>query len=847
MTVTTTTFVDNSAQTLSSKSFKITISGELTSANILTAVDNAIKGATYGWTLYDQVNNHVPGSTTATGALLSGSGNATSPMTLFVYRTLNVDATTYKYLLLRWDSIKMAFWTSTCESYTNGSGGAAATGARVIGNESWTSNGSWLQHYDIKDCFIWVSVSPRHIAIWPFIKNEPGLWTGVFEFERVASEDIATPTYPCFAWTCSAMIGAPHGNLTNIISRAMFAFPRTPDGLTGASAAQVFAPVTSRGMYPPQYPSGTFTIATDVNLLHLGSYYNMTYGWDTSSAKAVASPVAADAIIKSMPFGRIYAMSVTKPIGSYLDTINMSLDTSGGWASATTGSITSADVAILPMNGGWEGGATPLTYGAQKMAVPVTSIAITSSTRGFGKTIAIGDTIWAAHGEQVAGIGGVYTWAMSSASTQPVRVYPVTGTENPQGILDIVFDGLRTIYASTYYGLVKIDTETLAATKLTFPNTSGSGLTVTTTAASGPITAATISAAGSGYLGGQTGTLYFSLVPTTGTVYALLSIGVTGGVPAGAITVVFGGAGYTTAGSATATIAMMGSGYLGIDNTYVYASSSRVMIRPSITMIDRATFGTPTLRYELGGSAQTSNADGLEVTVATAFATPTPTYQGTCIFWTQAGTTSATLMRVGSFTSSTGVYLLNRAHVLAPTSATFNEYNVTTIYMDPTSADLWMIVNEVTNGNIYALAPATLATTLSTITWTSNATAGNLYSSRLPTITAGTPDYLGDLGFVPWRGMFFVFPKGRFLTSTFNSRIQLSAPMGATIGNPLYLGQALGTPIATTTIMGDQMNIIATTGARVHGASGLQLFYSSGGYSLYTSSGNVTGRILIKG
>ena len=101
MTVTTTTFVDNSAQTLPSKSFKITISGELTSDNILTAVDTAIKGATYGWTLYDQVNNYVPGSTAATGAAGSGSGNTASPMTLFVYRHLNVDGTTYKYFLLR--------------------------------------------------------------------------------------------------------------------------------------------------------------------------------------------------------------------------------------------------------------------------------------------------------------------------------------------------------------------------------------------------------------------------------------------------------------------------------------------------------------------------------------------------------------------------------------------------------------------------------------------------------------------------------------------------------------------------------------------------------------------------
>ena len=433
---------------------------------------------------------------------------------------------------------------------------------------------------------------------------------------------------------------------------------------------------------------------------------------------------------------------------------------------------------------------------------------------------------------------------MNSGSTQPVRVYPATGSDDPQGVLDIVFDGLRTIYASTYYGLVKIDTETLAATKLTFPNTAGSGLTVTTTAASGPITAATLSAAGSGYLGGLTGTLYFSL-STSGN-YALLSIGVTTGVPAGAITVIYGGTGYTTAGTATATIGLMGSGYLGIDNTYVYASSRQVALRPSITAVDRSTFAV-TSRYDLGGVGQTSSPDtGLEVVVATAFGTPTPLYQGECAFWTTAGTTLSTLLRYGSFTASTGVFVYNRQHPLAPTSATLQEYNVTTIYNDPAGSGLWLFSGDLTNGTLYSLS-STLVATATAVTWTTSGTAANVHSSRLPTITAGTSDYLGDLNVVPWKGLFFISPKGRYQSSAYHTRYQISAPMGATIGNPLYLGQATATSILTTTIMGDQMNTVATTGARVYGASGLQLFYSTGGYSLYTSSGNVTGRILIKG
>lgn len=420
MTVTSASYTTNSV--------KITIDNELGSTNIMANVDVAI--TTLGWTQYDVVDFTV-----------------FTPIKTYVYRCLNADGSTYKYFIIRWNVIECRFYTSTCENWT------LATDSPV--NECWTGSGAFPQGYDIKDSFIWVSATNRHIVIWSFIKNEPGIWTGVMEFERVASEDTAANGMPCWAWTNSLIIGTPWGEAANnTTSEIMFAFPRTADSYTGAAAAIVYAPVTSRGMYPPAYPSGTVAITVDVNLLHLGSYYNIAYGWDT--AKTLLSPISVDGIFKSMPFGRAHNFSVTKPIGGFLDTTMANVDATGGWAS---GSGVSTECVILPMNGGCEADSA---YAAGKMAA-VYGQTLSVITAG---TVAIGDNVW------MAASDGIRFWAMTSGQGgSSTLIY-----SNASGVQDIIFDGERTIYGSISTGLVKIDTETLVATTLTTIAAGGSYL-----------------------------------------------------------------------------------------------------------------------------------------------------------------------------------------------------------------------------------------------------------------------------------------------------------------------------------------------------------------------------------
>jgi len=406
MTVTNTSYTTNS--------FKVTVTSELGSTNIISGVDTAI--TSLGWTQYDVI-----------------ATTTYSPITTYVYRVLNYDATTYKYFIIRWDTIKLCMYTSTCESWNNST--------HVATNESWTNCGAFPQFYDIKNSIILISATSRHIVIWPFILGEPGMWAGVFEFERVAVEDTVSLAVPCFAWTNSLMLGTAWGKAAdNTQSQYMLAFPRTADGATGAIAVAKYGTVTNKGMFPPAFATGTVSI-TDTNSGHLGSYYNMTYGWDPT--KIPASPISAEAIGKSMPLGRMYDVGITKPIGNPLDTTYMTIDSTGGWPSS---SGANTECILLPLNGGSElssnsnGGVMTTNYAT--LGGPVTKI------------IPIGSLMW------IATTAGVYTWDMGSAAGS-------SGTSIISGVItDIIFDGQRSVYAATATGITKIDTETLATVSL---------------------------------------------------------------------------------------------------------------------------------------------------------------------------------------------------------------------------------------------------------------------------------------------------------------------------------------------------------------------------------------------
>ena len=466
MAVTNTQFANNT--------YKVAISGELSgSNNVIAGVNTAI--TTLGWSLWDAIDQ-----------------TTYSPLATRVYRRLNADGTTYKYVILRYDTLRLKINLSCAEAFDETT--------HVATNESWHNDGCFYHGYDLRYSFIIVNATQRHLLLQTYILNEPGHWAGVFEAERVAGEDISSNSAPNFFYTNSLMFGTPYGidnTRTSNTSMIMMAFPRTPDGLVNEFAAAVYAPTTSRGMWPPYYPSGNtgnvgmntvFTTAnTDMNALHLGSWwlnigsgaYNVSssaaysrqggvWGWDDSELPM--SPVSVDAIRKHMPFGRVYDIGITRPIGGQLDTTYFTANTAGGWPD-NTGSNT--EFLLMPLNGGLEQWYSN-NYSAAVGFMPPPSTVANAGIRVawsnnnnvvYSTLTTVGNNVWAAANN------GIWIWNQNAGTnTTSNLVY-----FNSNGVFDLMYDGARSVYGTTNVGLIQIDTESFATNTITSSNMTNQG------------------------------------------------------------------------------------------------------------------------------------------------------------------------------------------------------------------------------------------------------------------------------------------------------------------------------------------------------------------------------------
>lgn len=912
-------------------SVRVVISNEVTYANILTQMNTAITGL--GWTLWDSVDNWIPGSPISFTATISGtamtvsavsagalavgqtvlgsgvtsnsvitvaptsqltgaytlsqsstvssatamsvmSSNA-SPMFLRVYRAINADASTYKYCIIWYDIRKQAFWTGTCESWD-------ATN-HVATNLAWNNNGSFVQNYDIKDSYIWVSATARHIVIWPFVTGEPGLWTGVFEFERTAPEDTVANAAPCWAWTNSVIIGTQFsdGTISQHISpsKTMFAFPRTQDGLTGAAAAGTYAPVTNRGSFPPSYPSGTvthggasffgyiglfnnestpntvltvqtmnagtitvgslirgpgvvpgtrivsfgtgtgqggtynvniaqqcgnffsgfvstaqmvpMTSGADPHLMHLASAHTAQYGWagatsDTSFRsveRSFVSPISVDAIGKNMPFGRMYNVSVTKPIGSALEVAQTTLDSSGGWASSTG---SAGDTVILPMNGGsvfptFFSGFTS-THQAQNNRVHNIRI---NTPASFYRTFLLGDYLYASCYATTAN-GGIWRISISAILTptalnalfNPATVLsPMAPTwtqiyQNTLGVADMIFDGERSIYASVSSGqnIVKIDTETFAASVLAITNST------------------------------------------------------------------------------------QGQDSLSIDNKYLYITGLRTTAFSNVAIVDLSSFtqvstfiaGFQSATYGYMVSSVMSNYSGhlymLQINHAANGAPPYTSYVYTVA--------SSTGTAIPVTTNANNAYANLTAVNGGFHAGTINTSGSHALYMDPTTSTVYYVKNEGQTAFINAItsrvSPAVNPTAISTISYVTSSTGisqnpgYNAVTSFLSTVMYFQGFIKGRMYFKPgWNGM------------NFFSRVILSDPNNTTSGNT-----TIGTSPQATFTSGFSAYWLENYGAQNMMTNGprmcvpapaySQVHFMKNIYSMHSTEGEVTARLLIK-
>ena len=786
MTVTTSAYTTNSVQ--------ITISNETNSNSIISAVDATI--VSLGWTQFDVVNT-----------------TAFNPITTYVYRALNADGTTYKYCIIRWDTVKLVFYISCAEDWSSS----------TPVNECWTGGGAFVHGYDLITSSILVSASVRHFMIWPYINNQPGLWSGIWEFERVAGED--NTGVPCFAYTNSLMIGTPWGQTLNTFaSNICFAFPRTADGFFGPAAASIYAPVTNRGMMPPAFPQTGYVpgavasvITGDPNQLHLASYHNVTYGWNTLAS--IVSPISVDATTKSMPFGRAFNWGVTKPMGAGLDTTTVTGDSVGGWPA---GSGTGTNYLLLTMNGGAEADAG-FTAGKSVLTTGTAASVIIS------KPIQIGTTVW------LAASDGIRTYDINSGTGGPTTLR----LANASGIQDIVYDGQTLVYGSTVNGVVRVNINTFTASSITsiVPGTSYLGIdnkyvyAVSRSASTTPTC----------YMINRSTFTVNAGVYTLGTALTVASgFGVP--VPSYTTGTVFLA---TQPGSTSANLLRIAS--FNADNgTQISIANNPRSGAASVNHSD-----CPTSFY----LDQTSN----RLFCATSTAT------NGLIFEIAQSTlaTAGTVATFGAITTGTGysngTYLnVRMTHVSGPVPYQTPVVNITVASGGVSSVALvagrgglgvatTTVLGAPTSvigaGSGFSIPVATLA---ATPTFTTGAT-GAILQSHLNLATAA--DFRGDLQITPFRGTHIISPRqvGR-VQASYATKVNFAHPNTATPGQPRTI---FSNAISATTFPGGFSAGQSTNGVYLVSTNWLSATSNfigvvSGVYTLNNIAGTGTGRILLK-
>lgn len=396
-----------SATTLGPNTRQVSAYGTYSADAIIRAVDDQIQAL--GWEFYDVVNN--------------------STVTM-VYRCLNKDGITYKYVAFLWDKSRWKVTQISMESWD--------ISTQTITNECWNNYRSdGIHGFNVMNCDIILYGSPRHLGMMTYLQGNNSVWSMCVEMEREAAEDTAVGAVPCWGMTYG------HKFLLYSSSVAKFDFiavPRTKNGFTGTNAAQYWTQLTSIGAWGRLGSSNSrFS-----HFFHSAetTWRAATYGWDTAKKlithlKPLHDSGTTDAVIT--PYGRIFMLKAAPPMGGIMDKVAVPVDAEGWF----TAGGTDTDHWMLPSN--YTGGSNMLS-GVAPTYPTVTSWATGNTLNGGCYT---GDCMYLATG------AGIYKLNVSSGAGGMVA-----GTS---GIYyDTVFDG-RYVYGSSTTGVTRVDTKNLDA------------------------------------------------------------------------------------------------------------------------------------------------------------------------------------------------------------------------------------------------------------------------------------------------------------------------------------------------------------------------------------------------
>ena len=301
-------------------------------APILATVDGTSAGsttATANTPLVIVDGTDLPGGTPATH--LSESHIYTQ-----VFRSLNADGITYKWLVLRYNTTKMEVNSTTCEYWLRPGDWDPKTGAiavrHTVQNEAFTYFDAAPVGYNLTDCDFLVMVSPRWCILHSFLNGpEPGLWSGVVESKREDVLDTAVANNPCWGWMASTLptLGAKalNGRPLADTDHTLWSMPRVKNGQTGIDAAMKWGASYANTSHPH------FLDTTKAAFIYfLGSRENrfINSGWDSSRKSAMPiKPLYDYAGSAMVNYGTIYGMKIMAPGGVNMDKVVAYVDAQG--------------------------------------------------------------------------------------------------------------------------------------------------------------------------------------------------------------------------------------------------------------------------------------------------------------------------------------------------------------------------------------------------------------------------------------------------------------------------------------------------------------------------------------
>lgn len=425
------------SSSIGSNTIQISASGLTnTFAEFASAVSDAIIGVSVqfrvtGWSLYD---------TNTVGIIYTQ-----------VFRALNVDGVTYKYIIFRYNTIAQEINTTTCESWS--------TSTHTATNEAWTFFDCAPIPFNLTNCDLIIYVHPRWCASMAFINNEPSLWAGVFEFAREDVSDTAVNNYPCWGWISSNLwlLGAPRYDLAplNGVGNGtgqypLICVPRTVAGDTGVAATYTYSADYGITTYP--------NVFNDTNApafaYYLGSAQSKftTTGWDNT--KKLAMPIKPIKNYKNtnpVNYGKIYGLKILAPIGTVMNKNPITIDSNGNYSNTGTAS----DHWILNIH----------------------HRATSNDANGWLSASGLTTTDYINLGHNVEFLCSIGTalYVTSNNSNKFSKIaypaYTATALTLPAGTpYDLKFDGERYVYICTSTGLTRLDIRTDTMTSLALTN-----------------------------------------------------------------------------------------------------------------------------------------------------------------------------------------------------------------------------------------------------------------------------------------------------------------------------------------------------------------------------------------